>query len=205
MTMMTAITAIPVATLPTSAFATPITTEGLAWNRALSEFRRVEARGDGMWKAWDDAETQLPERPESLQGLGAIAIRGNRENIRRDILFHLCQRDFPAGGRVLYPPERKAEYGAHLDRLCSEADKLTDDAVAYGKRFDEVRRRLRIDELYGAATKYRDEVFFPARNALMAIPAPDARALLAKFEIAATSLEEEHLEGCLADAKRLLA
>lgn len=84
-----------------------------------------------------------------------------------------------------------------------EAEAIADEFMAYQERSREVDRRHGIDELDKRIEELR-EPWRAAREALMAIPAPDTDGLLVKLEIAFASLCTDHADNALADAKRLL-
>lgn len=86
-----------------------------------------------------------------------------------------------------------------------DVEAAADEFMAYQERALGSRRRYRLNELMAAADAYGDSVYFPARDKLMSLPAPDASGLLAKLQIAAVSCDDEHVASCLADARRLLA
>lgn len=88
------------------------------------------------------------------------------------------------------------------DAVAVEA--LADEFMAYQNRHTAIAERLKVDQLETDAADYGESHYFPARDRLMAIPAPDHAALLAKIEIAATSLDDQHLEHVRQDARRLL-
>lgn len=81
---------------------------------------------------------------------------------------------------------------------------IADAFMAYQNRNADAKDRLGVDRLEDKASDYGEAEFFPARERLMATPAPDTAALLLKLEIAAVSTDGDHIESVLADARRLL-
>lgn len=74
----------------------------------------------------------------------------------------------------------------------------------YRREHEAIARRFRVKELDQRCQQCLP-TYRSARDALMAVPAPDQAALLIKMEIATVPLDEEHAESALADARRLLS
>lgn len=74
----------------------------------------------------------------------------------------------------------------------------------YQARVRAANKRHRVEELDAKVDELR-EPWREAREALMAVPAPDQAALLVKLEVALISGCDDHADSALADARRLLA
>lgn len=86
-----------------------------------------------------------------------------------------------------------------------DVEAATAEFMLYQARHKESRARHRIDELNDHARAYGEEHYFPAREALMALPATDTEGLLLKMEVAATWSDEPFVDSVFADVRRMLA
>jgi hypothetical protein len=125
-----------------------------------------------------------------------------RDTAVRIAYYKICERE-RVSGLVLYPADQRAASEEKLRAMNEEADRIADEFMAYQAHHKSEERRLRLDELREQENGYREH-FLEARDALMGMPAPDTEALLFKLEVAAISCEDDHIESCLADAKRLI-
>lgn len=153
------------------------------WNAAYAAFRRTERRYDELCKHEDDANNAVADAQPRVDryfdeyGLNTAMAR---EQIESHLRFHAV-----ATGKSI------------------DVDKETEAFAAYLAEGKALKARYRVDEL-GKARKAYYPTFLAARDALMRVPAPTTATLLAKMEIAAISLDDEHAEATLADARRLL-
>lgn len=154
-----------------------------AWNVALAEYRQANA-------AFDEAIARH-EQAEELAGAA-------------------CPRE------GIYFDEYNLGMGTSRERVISalgwyqvssgkpiNAGQIADDFMAYQARHEATNKRFGVKALDADANAQKPR-YFAAREALMAVPAPDTDALLMKFQIATISLDDEFLESALADANRLL-
>lgn len=86
-----------------------------------------------------------------------------------------------------------------------DVEATADEFMLYQARHKESRERHRIMELNDQAFAYGKDHYFPAREALMALPATDTEGLLLKMEIAATWCDEPLVDSVFADVRRMLA
>ena len=89
-----------------------------------------------------------------------------------------------------------------------EQDRIDVNSIAEGfmalqQRHVAANQKFRVNDLDEAVAAL-SPAFMATRDALMLLPAPDQSALLAKIEIAFRSLDYDHAESALADAKRML-
>lgn len=82
----------------------------------------------------------------------------------------------------------------HHHALCERWERLEESGTS----------RAEEDAAY-AAIIANGPAYREARDRFMAVPAPHCRALLAKIEISTLSLDDDHAEAVLADARRLLS
>lgn len=161
------------------------TVDRRAWDRALAAFRKVDAVHDDLWGRWEAAceamDESTPERVDRYFDEYKLGMSMSRD----DVEFWL--RSYV--GRT----------GKRID-IARTADEFAD----YQRVHREARERFQTEQLYEAA-KAHNAAYYRARDTLMAIAAPTVPALLVKIEIATTSLDDEHAESMLADARRLLA
>ena len=159
-------------------------TSRYAWDEALAEFRHV----DVTFKA-------LIDRHDAAQEAAAVA--------------------HPRVGRYF----DKYRLGMSMDRervvywlRCYELTTKTkvdvqataDEFMAYQLAAKEATDRFGVGRTDERVEEFRP-VYFRTRDRLMAVRAPDNAALLVKIEMATTSLDEDHAESTLADARRLLS
>lgn len=206
MNMMTALAAVPAVGLPAGALAL-VTTDRSAWDSALARYQHAKSTFDRLWEeasaaeeSWDAA---CPREARYFDKYN-LGIGMNRERAFSELRYQLCQR---AGinGLVISPPQRRKECEAKLDAIGKEAERIADEFMTYQQRHADTKRSCRVEETTDAAHDYGEQHFFPSREALMRLPAPDQAALLVKMEISTRSLDDEHAESTLADARRLLS
>jgi len=85
-----------------------------------------------------------------------------------------------------------------------DVEAVADDFMAFQERSKAAEQRFCVGELEEAIEASRP-AFHETREALMRVSAPDTAALLVKIEIAFCSLDTDHADSTLVDAKRLLA
>ncbi|MDQ3458592.1 MAG: hypothetical protein M3498_04680 [Deinococcota bacterium] len=153
-----------------------------AWDRALEEFRRVEAIHAAAYARHDEAEEaasdHIPERPGHLIDRHGLFMGMDRKQIEKALRWK----------------------GLSEPAIAAAADEM----AAYQQAWDAARRRFRVQETWAEAKK-TNPAFDVARDALMKVAAPTTAALLVKMEISTISLDDEHAEATLTDARRLLA
>ncbi len=120
-------------------------------------------------------------------------------------IAHACyRRDLGQRGYPLYPQREREAFDAKMAEINAEAERIADEFMAYKARSAEAKRLYRCKELAEQRSAYLPR-YVEARDALIAVAAPDNGGLLTKLEIAAESLDDEHAESALADARRLLS
>jgi hypothetical protein len=154
------------------------------WERELAAFRKVEAAHDEIWSRWERAEELLsaagPERIDRYFDDYKLGIGMKREAVVYRLKVYA------------------ASIGEDMD-----IEGTADAFMTYQSECTAQREKFRTDAFF-AAGKAHQPTFNRARDALMEIPAPNTAALLVKIEIAAASLDDDHAEAMLADARRLL-
>ena len=163
------------------------TADTLAWDAALPRWKAVEQtydaicdRHDAVEEAYGDASPRI-DRYFDDYGLNTSMERGHVE-----------------GALTIYNTRMRLNGAAKVD-----VAKVADEFDAYQKRDADLRKHYRVDEYWDAVTAYRP-TFFRARDRIMEVPAPHVAALLVKIEIASISLDNNHADAMLADARRLL-
>ena len=155
------------------------------WEEALAHYDRVRSVHSALWGLSDAAqeavEATTPDRIDHYFDVYGLGIGLSKPRIE-EALKHYVWRT-----------------GNQLD-----VAKVASDFDAYQTLFIAARERFETDRLYRQASDH-NATFSAVRDRLMAIPAPDTAALLLKIETAAVSLDEEHADSVLADARRLLA
>jgi hypothetical protein len=172
-------------TLPAAAIAKASTGPSRrAWDKAVAEFRHVDStfnalidRSDAAQEAAGEAHPRVDRYFDEYRlGMG-------------------MSRD-----RVVYWLHHYA-----LDAKSNiDVQATADEFMAYQDEARKVSERFSVKRLDEACEAYRP-TYFQARDALMAVDAPDSAALLVKIQLAAQSLDGDHAESTLADARRLLA
>jgi len=159
-----------------------------AWDSAFAHWSIVQAKYDAVCdrfsaaeEAWGDAQPRI-DRYFDVYGLNTRMERGHVE-----------------GALQMYNTRQRVGGGTQID-----IQQVADEFGAYLKRSADLRRHLRVEEYWDRSEAYRP-TYFEARDRLMNIPAPDLAALLVKIEIAAVSLDDEHADSMLTDARRLLS
>lgn len=174
-----------VGTIGEAIAATAASPNTAAWDRALVAFRQVESVHGAAWDRYFAAEEacseQTPERIARYFDDYNLGIGMSREDVEYWLRAYNTGR---SEGRI-------------------DVARTADEFDAYQRRFIDARERFQVDRLYQEARAH-NPTFAAARDALMQVPAPTLAALLIKIEHAAASLNEEHSEAMLADARRLL-
>lgn len=155
-----------------------------SWDEALARFREVDTAFnealDRHSKAENSADDECPREARFFDTY-RLGMGMSRQRVIDELRWYSDR----TGGRI-------------------NEHELADKFEAYQARSQEAAKRHSVDEL----DKRIDELKEPwraAREAIMAIPAPDTAALLVKLDIAFTSLCTDHAEIAMADARRLLA
>lgn len=184
--VLTAALALPaagiVASIPTAA-ATSVDTA--AWDRALAAYRSAEAifrtAHDAFHEAEEQASAFVPPRPDKLIDEYGLFFSMKRDRIEQTLRYHLPNDDQVA-----------------------ERTRIADQFESHERQSKDAARRFDTQGLWRQA-KLTDPAFHATRDALMQVPAPTLAALLIKIEIAGISLDEEHGDAMVADARRLLS
>jgi len=197
MNMMTAVAAVPTVALATPAIARA-PADRTAWDSAYAKYRVVEARHDELGDAWEAAEEAAdkfsPDRVDRYFDEFNLGIGMSRHRVMPAIIHAVVRRDYPEGHLL-----SREESAAVVD----EAERLTDEFMEYQQKLTDARERFQTEQRWDEMRAHQPE-FEAARNALMAVPAPDTDALLTKMKIALESMEEAHAVSSLEDAKRLI-
>lgn len=183
MTRRTALGAAMAATVVASApvCALALSPERSAWNAALTNFRAVSA-------AYDAAI----ERHAAAENAAALLRPSGDKFFMRD-------------GYNLGMGMTRERVVDRLSWTCPEADAeaVADDFMAYQERCGQASLACGEPQA-DAAVNALLEPYGAAREALMAVPAPDMAALIVKLEIAAHWTDDEFTAAALADARRLV-
>ncbi len=194
-------------TVPAVAAAKSASVDRSAWDAEFARFQRVRAEYDRLCDAEataDEAAGESVPREARFFDTYGLYMGDDREAAVRSITAACCSRDFGRQrGIPLYPKHEREAYEAKLAEINAEAERVADEFMAYNARTKEAERLHRCKEWAEQRKAYLPR-YLEAREALMALPAPDNAALLAKLEIAAESLTDDHAESALADARRLL-
>lgn len=197
MNMMTAVAAVPTVALATPVIADP-TADRTEWESAYANYRVVEARHNALGDAWEAAQeaadNATPDRVDRYFDEFNLGIGMSRRRVMPAITHAIVRRDYPEG-HLLFREESAA--------VVDDAERLTDEFMGYQQKITDARERYQTEQRWDEMRAHQPK-FEAARNAFMAVPAPDTDALLTKMEIAAVSLDDDHADSCLADAKRLL-
>lgn len=163
-------------------------TDRSAWNAALSRYQRTNAEFERLWSLHDKAEVAC-----------------ERDCPRVDRYFDAYKLGFGMGRDRVECFLRLYNTGARLNgKPQLDTAATADEFMAYQEHHQGIRKLHRVDAWEKEASDYGQAHYFPARTALMAVPAPDTDALLVKIGIAAEAYDDEFMECCYADAKRLL-
>lgn len=162
-------------------------TDRRAWNAAFDHYQRTHAEFERLWslhKAAENAWERDCPRDASFFDQDKLGIGMDRDRVIDTL-------------RVNYWTK-----GREADEEAVRA--RADEFMAYQERHKQTRKLHGVEESEEQAVAYGEAHYFPAREALMAVPAPGTDALLIKMEIAAGAGDEEFMDSCYADAKRLL-
>ena len=157
------------------------------WDPAFAQWSAAKAQFDALCDRFNLAD----------EALGDASPRVDRyfDEYR---LNTLMERGHVEGALGMYNTRQRLTGGAKID-----VQTVADEFVAYLRRGAELRKRFRVDEYWSEVQAYRP-TYFEARDRIMGVPAPHVAALLVKIEISAISLDEEHANAVLADARRLV-
>lgn len=192
---------------PTVALAKDVPVNRSVWDQAFARFQRVKAEYDRLCDAEtaaDEAAGETVPREARFFDEYGLYMGDDREAAVRSITAACWTRDFGGRGIPLYPRHEREAYEAKLAEINAEAERVADEFMTFKARAEEAKRRYRCKELAAQRSAYLPR-YQEARDALMVVPAPDNGALLTKLEIATESLDNEHAESALADARRLLS
>ncbi|TMJ19544.1 MAG: hypothetical protein E6G92_07145 [Alphaproteobacteria bacterium] len=155
------------------------------WDQALATFREVESDHDRLWgrseRADEAAEANRPARIARYFEDYRLGIGMKRQDVESRLRAYNTGR---SEGRI-------------------DVARTADEFDAYQRQILEVNERFQTDRLFNEASAH-NPIYKAACDALMSAPAPHTAALLIKLEIAAISLDDEHMESAVADARRLL-
>lgn len=205
MNMMTAVAAVPAITMPTAALA--IRRDRSDWDRAMARFRAAERECQAIGRKDEEVQRAYFERAKAVPH---VTLRPDPYTGRHNSVSTADER-FALEARSLV---RDVDAGkCHLDalpdlqehlRLCREMVGAADRRQAELDAIDVELGRTASEKAYDAAVDRMGE----ARDALIAIPAPDGEALLWKLEWLFFSdhlWDEEFAAPAIADAKRILS
>jgi hypothetical protein len=175
------------------------------WDEAQSRFNVVDAEYDRRIAAEEAASEAVHDecpRVDRFFDEYGLGMSMTRERAIRAITWRCCQREH-VSAMILYPPDKRDLNDEKLDAINAEADRVADEFMAFQARHDEAWERHGVDKLAARVAEYR-ELYFEARDDLMAVPAPDVEAVLTKFQIAATYVDHAYVDSAVADACRFL-
>ena len=160
-----------------------------AWDQASAAWRLVDQKFDALGDRFDAAE-------EAWGDADGPRVDRYFEEYRLDTSM---TRDQAESALKMFNTRARLSGRAQID-----ATKIADEFAASLKRSADLKKHFRVDEHWDRMKAYQT-TFDEVRDAIMKIPAPHVAALLIKIEIAAISLDDEHAESVLADARRLLS
>lgn len=171
-----------------------------AWTTAYARFQAVNAEYDrriaAEEKAGEAVDAACPRIDRYFDEYN-LGFGMSRETALGNAEYSVAARAADAAGAG--DPMTDAQIKA----LYKECPRVVDEFMAYQERHEEACRLYGLKALQEQVTAYR-ATYFEARDALMAVPAPDADALLVKMEIASTWLDDPYAESAFDDARRLL-
>lgn len=175
-----------VAALATSTRGFPLAVNTAAWDQTLAAFRKVEMTHDALWDSWERADEAVgdntPDRVDRYFDDYRLGIGMKRDAVEYWLNAYNVGR---GEGRI-------------------DVARTADEFDAYQRQTLDARERFQTDRRYKEASGH-NPVYQAARDALMEVPAPTIAALLIKIEIAAVSLDDDHGQSTLSDARRLLS
>ncbi len=158
-----------------SALATP-------WNEAFARFRELMAAFDKALDRHSKAENAADDCPREARFFDTYGLGMGMS--RRRVIDALRWYGDRTGDRI-------------------NDQEVADEFEAYQARSKDAAKRHNVDERQERIEELQ-EPWGAARDAIMAIPAPNTGALLVKLDIAFGSLFTDHAEIAMADARRLL-
>jgi hypothetical protein len=169
------------------------------WRIAASELEQASARFEQNWSAYEAAEAaakaERPERLDELEQTFGLRPRLSPseaiEAVDRIIEARECAK---VGDRDFTDDE--------ADEQANEAERIVGEYFGLLCSYERIWDRHRVNELHREHQAFVSEVYNPAREKLLATPAPDFSALLFKASVLAMMWDDA--EGLEKDLQRLL-
>jgi hypothetical protein len=170
------------------------------WRNAVAEYEAAHAQFDRNWTAYETAEREAQDTEAFREREELANAYGLRQYMTRDEALECVDRAITA--------REAAKRPAGHDWTDEEADAQADESLGIVQRYFALVREvegdfegLRVKALHAEHRRFCVEVFEPAREKLLATPAPDCAAALRKAEVLATMHDEA--EGLRDDLRRL--
>ena len=170
------------------AIARGLPTSRSAWDKAFANWSAVQGKYDALCDRFDTAEEAYGDASGPRPGRYFDDYNLNMS----------MERGHVEGALAIYNTRQRITGGVQID-----VKQVADEFEAYRRRNTDLRKHFCVDEHWEQAKAYQP-TYYEARDRIMMVAAPDVAALLVKIEIAAVSLDDEHAEAMLADARRLL-
>ena len=169
------------------------------WRIVVAEYEQAHTQFECNWAAYEAAEkaaeAESPTRHDFRETYG-LRVGMTREDALIAVDRRIDRRERLDAGQGDFPD-------AKVVGMATEAERIVDEFFAYVAAHSAAHDRHRVEELRRQHQDFVGEVFDPAREKLLATPAPDATALAFKAEILAKMYDEA--EGLRDDCKRLFA
>ena len=174
--------------MPTPTVAKSLPTSRSAWDKAFANWSAVQGKYDALCDRFDTAEEAYGDASGPRPGRYFDDYNLNMS----------MERGHVEGALAIYNTRQRITGGVQID-----VKQVADEFGAYRRRNADLRKHFRVDEHWEQAKAYQP-TYYEARDRIMMVAAPDVAALLVKIEVAAVSLDDEHADSMLADARRLL-
>jgi hypothetical protein len=194
----------PIAVAAPAAAVARFAQERRAWDAAFAVYERTRWEFQRLCNVHSVLEEQLPGRVDRYFDDLGLYIGAKREDAVSAARMALWRREFGTTGLILYPADARIQQESRQAEILIEAERTADEFMAYQEHCERERERLGVDDADDAASIYGETHYFPARDALMDVPAPDEAALLIKLMVALESLSDAHADSTLGDARRLV-
>jgi hypothetical protein len=175
------------------------------WDDEYARFKAIDDEYDRRIIAEETASEAVVDecpRADRFFDIYGLSMGMTREHVARRVSYHVADRE-GYSGLIVYPPAAAAECERKVALMKEESERVADEFAAYQARHDEARKRHGVDGLRERVEEYRP-LWFEARDRFMQVPAPDVQALMIKFEIAGTWVDDDYVMSSFADARRLL-
>lgn len=170
-----------------------------SWKAALRLYYQAKEAHELACAAYNKAEQAAFDELSRNEAFADLHVGWSRERVLEKL--HIG---------VAIKAAKAAEAGAPLtdaeiEAMQADTPRVADEFAAYQKHHREAMIRHRVEEL-NAECDVACDAYCEARKALLATPAPDIEALVAKLEVVAEYDDNDELGAheALADARRLV-